>query len=153
MGEQVDRAQHLGVRTHHANSLPDELFDRAAAREAVQNPVQHAAAGRRTGVQTPKTREEPKTHNRAPRGSLRVGARQCANGKKWSRGDSNPRAATRNAAETGDSDVRAAPGAARSATDQQMNAELRRLVDAWLTLPAPVRTGILAMIKATETQT
>ncbi len=77
---------------HYANSVPDELFDRAAGGQAVQNPVQHAAAGGCTAAQTCKTREGPETHNRVPRGSLRVGARRCENGRKWSRGDSNPRA-------------------------------------------------------------
>lgn len=79
---------------HYANSVPDELFDRAAKREAVQNPVQHGAAQGRTEAQTPKAAEEPITHNGTSRGSLRDRAPSCMNDEKWSRGDSNPRADT-----------------------------------------------------------
>ncbi len=61
---------------HYANSVPDELFDRAAAREAVQNP---AASGR-----TPRSPPAPAEASAGPEGR--------AERKKWSRGDSNPRA-------------------------------------------------------------
>ncbi len=135
---------------HYANSVPDELFDRAAGRQAVQNPVQHAAAGGCTEAQTPKRREGPKTHNRAPRGSLRVGARQCANGRKWSRGDSNPRAPSANVPDSKDLREASPEGGAESGAlwsrPEVEDDDLRRLLVAWPTLPEPVRSDIVAMI-------
>ena len=48
----------------------------------------------------------------------------------------------------------ATPSSRPSSRDanQPADAELQRLIDAWPTLPHAVRAGIMAMVKATETQ-
>ena len=43
---------------------------------------------------------------------------------------------------------RAAPGAARSAREGSDDADLGIIIDAWPTLPATVKAGIVAMVKA-----
>ena len=79
---------------HYANAVPDELFDRAAgiAPSAAQNAAQHPAASGRTESQDEEASELRASKNPARCGALRRNATRCANRKKWSRGDSNPRA-------------------------------------------------------------
>ena len=82
---------------HYANSVPDELFDKAAkstAREAVQNPVQHPAASARNSSQTQKRDEAHDADNPAVCGALQQSATGCVSEEQWSRGESNPRAGT-----------------------------------------------------------
>ncbi len=134
---------------HYANSVPDELFDRAAGRQAVQNPVQHAAAGGRTDAQhpaascrTPRSPSAPAEASAGPEGR--------AERKKWSRGDSNPRAPSANVPDSKDLREASPEGGAESGALWSRpgieDDDLRRLLVAWPTLPEPVRADIVAMI-------
>ncbi len=78
---------------HYANHVSDELFDRAA-REAVQNAVQQPAATARTASQSSKSGAPRKAHKPSNCEDLRDYASVCDEEKKWSRGESNPRAGT-----------------------------------------------------------
>ena len=80
---------------HYANAVPDELLDRAAGlneTQAVQNAAQHAAASARTASQTPREVASPRAHKPSECEGLQDYASVCDEGKKWSRGESNPRA-------------------------------------------------------------
>ena len=80
---------------HYANDVPDELFERAAGaeeREAVQNAVQHPAASTRTASQSSKSGARQRAHKPSDCEGLQDYASACDEGKKWSRGESNPRA-------------------------------------------------------------
>ncbi len=79
---------------------------------------------------------------------LREYAMSCEGEKKWSRGESNPRARAENAEETADVETRAAPGAAPSAANAPLDPDLRRLNEAWPDLLPAIRRAILAMIEA-----
>jgi hypothetical protein len=58
-----------------------------------------------------------------------------------------------NTGESDDSQMRAAPGAARCATgidggqNTPNDADLRRLIEAWAELPEALRRGIMAMVE------
>lgn len=61
---------------HYANTVPEELFDQAA-REAVQNPVQHAAESERTGVKSRKSNSPQNAQNPEDFGVLQEHALAC----------------------------------------------------------------------------
>ncbi len=82
---------------HYANAVPDELLDRAAGldeTQAVQNAVQYPAASARMASQSPRTVASPRAHKPPECEGLRDNASVCDEYKKWSRGESNPRAGT-----------------------------------------------------------
>ena len=82
---------------HYANDVPDELLDQAAGvveSEAVQNAVQHPSASARTASQSSKSGAPRKAHKPSTCDGLRDYASVCDEDKKWSRGESNPRAGT-----------------------------------------------------------
>ena len=82
---------------HYANDVPDELLARAAKvgeSEAVQNAVQHPSASTRTASQSSKSGAPQKAHKPSNCEGLQDYASVCDEAKKWSRGESNPRAGT-----------------------------------------------------------
>ena len=84
---------------HYANAVPDELLDRAVRlgeSHPVQNAVQHPAASARTASQSPKPSLSPRLHKPSECEGLREYSTLCDEDKKWSRGESNPRAGTVN---------------------------------------------------------
>ena len=75
--------------------------------------------------------------------------------KKRRRWESNPRwricnqtATPENAEENGDSGDGAAPRAAVGAENRSPDAELTAVIEAWPTLPEPIKSGILAMVQS-----
>ena len=84
---------------HYANAVPDELLDRAAGLgepQAVQNAVQHPSAPARTASQGSISGAHRKAHRPSECEGLRDYSTLCDEDKKWSRGESNPRAGTVN---------------------------------------------------------
>ena len=79
---------------HYANAVPDELFDRAAGVEqcAAQKAAQYGAEWSRAEPQATETANPAQTNNPAGRGALRHNTSQHEAVRKWSRGESNPRA-------------------------------------------------------------
>ncbi len=82
---------------HYANAVPDELLDRAAGldeAQAVQNAVQYPAASTRMASQRSRPGAPQDAHKPSNCEGLRDNASVCDEGRKWSRGESNPRAGT-----------------------------------------------------------
>ncbi len=77
---------------HYVNAIPDELFDRAAGREATQIPTQQAAESTRNDSHRPENDSEADSPKSSTDKDLRTGATRCDKSSKWSRGESNPRA-------------------------------------------------------------
>ena len=80
---------------HYANDVPDELFVKAAQHgedDAMQNAVQQAAEQGCEEANSPKVRVTQNAKNPVKHRALHGSASSCRNEKKWSRGDSNPRA-------------------------------------------------------------
>lgn len=77
---------------HYANAIPDELFERAAGKEAAQNAAQHPAESGRNDWHRPETGLTPKASNPLPIQHLRDDASLYDFASEWSRGESNPRA-------------------------------------------------------------
>jgi hypothetical protein len=61
-------------------------------------------------------------------------------------GDSNPRVLFKTLGKTACSESSAAPGAARRAPVDEVDAALQRVAEVWGDLPPEVRTGIVAMV-------
>lgn len=79
---------------HYANSIPDELFDKVAKREAAQNAAQPPAESsvlERTSVRVESVNAERMS---TPDNGMRSQSDESANDQKWSRGELNPRAVT-----------------------------------------------------------
>ena len=79
---------------HYANSIPDELFDKVAKREAAQNAAQPPAESsvlERTSVRAQSVNAERMS---TPDNGMRSQSDESANDQKWSRGELNPRAVT-----------------------------------------------------------
>ena len=71
---------------HYANSVPDELFDRAAA----QNTAQHPAVFARNTSQTEMNQNQCESRNSSACDELQDYAPACERANEWSRGESNP---------------------------------------------------------------
>ena len=82
---------------HYANAVPDELFAQAVKGgegEALQNALQNAPETKRTEANEQKRASGRRVKNPSKSRVLRESSPSCSESKKWSRGDSNPRAAT-----------------------------------------------------------
>ena len=83
---------------HYANAVPDELFDKAAEhgaapRNSAQRNAQRKASDRPRNEQKPNDHaSQPESTNSRGIQALRDISAHCGSAKKWSRGDSNPRA-------------------------------------------------------------
>ena len=80
--------------------------------------------------------------------ALRESAPRRSHEEKWSRGDSNPRAESKNTGESDDNELRAAPCAAQSAIGPQSDPELKLIIERWVSLSEAVKVGIIAIVKA-----
>lgn len=84
---------------HYTTTVPDELYERAARKDAAQNAAQQSSESSRSEAQTPTpepaSEPEPVCENAEKGRGLRESARECAsdpaNNQEWSRGESNPR--------------------------------------------------------------
>jgi len=63
------------------------------------------------------------------------------------------RASPENSEEYGDSELRAAPGAAVEPPEGPIDPELLAVVQAWAELPDAVRAGVVAIVRATRETT
>ncbi len=74
--------------------------------------------------------------------------------KKWSRGESNPRAGSSKRCKSSDSDRGGSAGGAESGASESdsgdSDPDLARLIDRWPGLPEAIRRAIMAMVETTE---
>ena len=139
---------------HCANDVLDELFDKAAklaAGEATEQARRNAQQKVHEGGRNDKKRKTAAgiadSRNSSSFGNLPDISGIPAHDQKWSRGDSNPRPLAENTEKT-DPCERGAPLCAPPvAPAGPGNLQLAELIDAWSSLPASVRRGIMAMVQ------
>ncbi len=85
-------------------------------------------------------------------GALQQSATGCVSEEKWSRGESNPRADSTKPCDNSGFASKANQGGAESgAVDSEeapTDPDLQRLIEAWPTLPKPVKAGVVAMMNS-----
>ena len=138
---------------HYVNSVPDELFAKIAclghdhAISAHQNA--HMKLHETAGNEQKQKRASGKAgspKSSACRSFPDISGNPTCN-EKWSRGESNPRPVAENTGKTGNCERGAPLCAPPIAPANPDNRQLTQLINAWSSLPATIRRGIMAMVE------
>ena len=122
-----------------------------AARQTVQNPVQQSTAERRNTSQVKPSDAQRACESPAARGALRRSASDYEIGRKWSRGESNPRAGLLRDCSLGHLAPPKNPSGAESGAvgaGTARNPDLDLVIDAWPHLPDHIRKTIQTLIES-----